>query len=214
MSDEAKRYFTGWPQKQWNANRVNKLCEILGDDWFPGKRILEVGAGHGENGKALIAKGADVLFTDGRQLFVDFLKEEGMNAQVLDLDGPWILNDKFDLIIHWGVLYHLDKWRESLTSALEHAPLICLETVVSMSEEPSFELKKKEDGYDQALHGTGTHMSTLCFENHLTSLGAIFIRYDDEKLNADACAQYSWLPGDIAGNNDWSRRFWMIERGI
>lgn len=210
--DELKYYFTGAAQKQWNSNRLGKLYEILGESWFPGKRILEVAAGHGENGKALAAKGASVLFTEGRELFVNFLKKEGLDAQVLDLDGAWTLDEQFDLIVHWGVLYHLDKWKESLESALEHAPLVCLETIVSESRELTFELKRKEDGYDQALLGTGTIMSAEYLESHLSSLGATFVRYDDLSLDANGCANYSWFPGEPKIDLNWRRRFWMVRK--
>lgn len=211
-NEEHRKYFTGHPQKQWNDNRLKKLYEILGEEWFVGKRILEVASGHGDNGAALVDKGASVLFTDAREIFVNFLKEEGLEAKVLDLDGAWLLDEKFDLIIHWGLLYHLDKWKESLVAALDHSPLICLETIVDVSEDSTFELKRKEDGYDQAFSGTGTIMSVQHLESFLASLGATFVRYDDLSLNASGCADYTWLPGDPKVDVNWRRRFWMVRR--
>lgn len=212
MAEERRNYFTGASQKQWNLNRLNKLYSILGEDWFKDKRVLEVATGHGDNGKDLVLKGASVLFTDAREVFVAFLKEEGFEARVLDIDGSWTLDEKFDLIVYWGVLYHLNNWKESLKSALDHTDLLCIESIVSFLDGPEYEEKRNEEGYDQAFSGTGTLMAVENFENYITSLGAAFVRYDDANLNTDRCANYTWVPGERDVNTNWRRRFWMVRK--
>jgi SAM-dependent methyltransferase len=208
-------YFNSPLQRSWNAARVKKLVSILGEEWFLNKNILEVGCGHGNNGKALISFGAKVTFTDGRQRFVDFLKAEGFNAYVMDQDKEWSLSGNYDLIIHWGVLYHLDNWKQDLKCALDRAPLLCLESEIHGSPDPLFEKKNDEiDHYDQALNRVGTLVSAKHLENYIESLGATFVRYDDEKLNAHPVANYSWKEEDRPGFQSGQRRFWMIRRSL
>jgi hypothetical protein len=211
MAEERSQFFTGGAQKQWNTNRLRKLYQILGDDWFKNKKVLEVASGHGDNGKDLVLKGAKVVFTDAREIFVNFLKEEGLDARVLNIDGSWSLDEKFDLVLYWGVLYHLDHWKESLKSTLEHTDLLCIETIVSLQDGLDYEEKVTEEGYDQAFSGTGTRMAVENFENYIIALGATFIRYDDLDLNADACASYTWT-GTEDVNVNWRRRFWMVRK--
>lgn len=207
-----ENYFHHEPQFDWNKKRVNKLLSILGDGWIAGKKVLEVGCGHGENGKALIAAGAQVLFTDGRELHLDFLKKEGLNTFLMDQDKEWTIEGQFDLIVHWGVLYHLDNWKQDVKCALDRADLLCLETEIFDTDDPTFEQKKGEiDHYDQALNRTGTVLSGKCFENYITSLGATFVRYDEEVLDSHAMV-YSWKDGSRPGFTIGQRRFWMIER--
>ena len=111
MSSYNGSFFNHQGQTKWNLTRLNKLGHILTPDWFNGKSIIEVAAGHGVNGRALITMGAEVTFTDGRPYHVNFLKTLGLNAHVMDQDQPWTIHRQFDLIVHWGVLYHLKNWR-------------------------------------------------------------------------------------------------------
>jgi SAM-dependent methyltransferase len=208
-----ENYFNHGPQTDWNLKRLTKLVEVLGgEEWLRGKKVLDVGCGHGENGKALRTSGADVTFTDGREVHIGFLKEEGLDAFVMDQDKEWTVEGQFDLIVHWGVLYHLNNWKQDVKCALDHAPLVCLETEIWDTDEPTFEHKRGEsDHYDQALNGTGTVLSAKCFEEYLTSLGATFTRFDDEDLDSHSMV-YSWKEGSRPGFVMGQRRFWLIER--
>lgn len=218
-------YFNHAGQTAWNLSRLNKLARILGPGWFEGKSVLEVGSGHGMNGRALIVAGANVTFTDGRALHVDFLKSLGLNAHVMDQDKDWAIDGVFDrrfspnhmvwfdLVVHWGVLYHLENWRQDLKCALEHTSLMCLETEIVDSDDPLCERKVAEiDNYDQALNRTGMIMSAQCLENYLTSLGATFTRYDDEDVDSKPWGDYSWKSKNDGGFHQGQRRFWMVTR--
>jgi 2-polyprenyl-3-methyl-5-hydroxy-6-metoxy-1,4-benzoquinol methylase len=89
-------------QFEWNTKRLNKLVSLLGPRWFAGKKILEVGAGHGSTGKSLLWLGAHVVFTDARSVHVNHLKSCGLDAHIMDQDSEWTIQGPFDLIIHWG----------------------------------------------------------------------------------------------------------------
>ncbi len=211
----AEQYFQHEGQCDWNRKRLNKLVSILGAGWFPNKRILEVGCGHGQIGMELAERyGSDVTFTDGRSLHIDRIREKGFPAFVMDQDLPWTIGGQFDLIIHFGVLYHLDNWKQDIRCALTYAPLVCLETEIWGTDYPHFEHKKYEtDTYDQAVNRIGTVMSAQCFEDVLTGLGANFTRYDDEDLDSGTM-RYSWKGKQTPEFTTGQRRFWMIRKDI
>lgn len=114
----------------WRETRIQKLISILGKDWFPGKTILELGSGHAHIGNALSQLGAIMTCTDGRSEHVDFIKQTYPHIETfqLDQDKPWNLNRQFDLVINWGVSYHLDDWQTDLITSILHGRMVSLET--------------------------------------------------------------------------------------
>lgn len=99
--------------------------------------------------------------------------------------------DRLDLIVHWGVLYHLDNWRKSVRDAVELADFVTLETEVCDSDDPEFELKFAERGYDQALDGTGSRPSPAMVEAFLRDTGSVFDRVIDDRCNS-GFHRYDW----------------------
>jgi 2-polyprenyl-3-methyl-5-hydroxy-6-metoxy-1,4-benzoquinol methylase len=200
----------------WSTKRINKLVSILGYQWFAGKRILDVGCGHGNNGKSFVKLGASCKFTDGREQHVNALKEEGATVEFMDQDKPWtIVDEHFDLIIHWGVLYHLDNWKQDLACATAISSLISLESVVANSDDSDRDEKIQEIGSslnDHALNQVATTMSATNVEQHLTSLGWSHIRYDHSDLNSSP-HHYDWTVTN-AGNVHGQRRFWLCGKGL
>jgi len=198
---------------KWRETRINKLVSILGKDWFKGKTVLECACGLGHVGEELMNKyGAIVTFAEGRDIFVYETKKRLPSAEVivLDNDSDWNLNRKFDLLIHWGLLYHTDNWKRDLENAVKHADIISLETVV-YDIEGRKEIKIREGGHHHgATHGIGTRASVEAIESHLESLGTIFQRYDDKDLNAEYF-QYDWKSTGNGRHGDNTRRFWMID---
>ena len=130
----------------------------------------------------------------------------------LNQNKIWELEKKFDIVIHWGVLYHLNDWKSDLISTLKHSDLIFLESEVSDSDDVNFDLKIKEkDGYDQALDGIGSRPSANNVELFIKNLGFDIERFDDENLNS-TFHQYNWK---VTNTNTWRhglRRFWIIKK--
>ncbi len=197
----------------WRQTRINKVRQILGADFAKGKTILELACGHGHTGLQLAGEGATVTFAEGRPEHIEALLAKAPDADViqLDQDKSWDLGRKFDLVIHWGVLYHLDNWKEDLRCTLNHSDLVCMETEVADSSDPKFEIKQSEEGTDQALNGTGSHPSPAMIEEYLTSLGATFVRYDDSDINS-LFHHYDWPVRETKQWKPGQRRFWMIRK--
>jgi hypothetical protein len=199
----------------WTAKRTAKLISILGADWFPGKRVLDVGCGHGNNGKCFQSLGSQVVFSDARVEYVDALIKDGCDARLMDNDKEWTIDGPFDLIVHWGLLYHLDNWKLDLKCAIERSPLICLESTIASSPNPTYEEKPLEPtsaGQDHAFNGVGSILNAQHLEDYMQELGCSCVRYDSPELN-EAAHCYSWQESG-EGYQYGHRRFWMIKKDV
>jgi hypothetical protein len=201
----------------WRNTRLNKIEKIFGKEFFQNKTILELGCGQGHIGRKFKEWGAKVTFAEARKELVDSMKQLMPDEEViqLNLEENWDLKRKFDIVIHWGVLYHLDNWKQDLECAINHGNLIFLETEVCDSDDPNLELKVVEHGgWDQAYNENkmGTRPSYTMVEKYLTKYNTKFTRYDDSDLNALHYHRYDW---PITNQGHWEhgmRRFWIVEK--
>ena len=198
----------------WRVSRISKLVSILGGkEWFVGKRILELACAYGHTGSILQQMGATVTFAEGRrEQYNEIKKKAGASPVIiLDQDKPWELNQKFDLIIHWGVLYHLKNWERDLITTLKHSPLICMETEVVDLDDPYAQVESPENAgnADLSMYGQATFPSPANIERVLTANLAKFIRHDDVDLNA-GYHHYDWESKNSGKFGEGQRRFWFI----
>lgn len=199
----------------WRQNRIKKLTSILGGrEWFKNKTVLELGCGVCHVGMEMWSMGSKVTCTTGHVRDYNYNKKtfsDKLECLYMDQDKEWGLGRVFDLVIHWGVLYHLDNWKADLKTALNHGHYVCLETEVADSPDPNFEIKYPEGWYDGAVNGVGTRMTPAGIEQLITECGRTFTRYDDDDIGFDYHT-YSWKEGSIP--NTWKsgyRRFWFIK---
>lgn len=199
---------------EWRVKRVNFIEKLYGKSFFREKTILELGCGHGHIGRYLQNQlGAKVTFADARQEHLDVIKSIMLNADVVNIDQnkPWNLNRKFDLIIHWGVLYHLDDWRQDLECAANHSTLIFLESEVCDSEDYEYEIKLDAvEGYDQDCGLKSTRPSAAAVEDKLINMGRMYRRFDTNELNSDFHV-YDWVSTNSGIWTKGQRRFWIVD---
>lgn len=207
---------------QWRITRVSKILEILNNN-ISGKKVLELACGYGNIGLYLKSLGADVTFADARQSHLDLVIQKDITSKtiLIDQDSMWNINQKFDLIIHFGVLYHLNNWRQDLECALNHTDLLFLESAVAdASYEFEYKLYEEYEGGQNAYNHIGTLPSATSIENHIKQLGCSFQRFDDDKLNT-RYFKYDWTVSDpdlsdihVTSYEDkplyGGRRFWLI----
>jgi len=65
--------------EEWKNKRVKKIENIFGRDWFCGKSILELGAAHGDVGSHFLKLGAEVIFTDIKEEYLQSIKDKIMD---------------------------------------------------------------------------------------------------------------------------------------
>lgn len=219
--------------EEWVAKRVGKIRNIFGDKWFQNKKILELGACHGDNGIEFLKLGADVTFSDVRQELLDNitlkLKEfHYVPATILlNQEDEYTLDKKYDLVLHMGLLYNIKDWKNSIRCALNHTNYMILDTLVcpEPDQDGQVEIINQDFMYGPYNSNIMSTVSQEVIENELISLGCKFIRFDDPALNTAG-----WFFNDCFTTNiyDWTyesynlgvhnltngfpciRRFWLI----
>ena len=190
MTDEQdlRKLFTGH-YVNWREKRIAKIESIFGREFFRGKSLLELACGFGHTGKYFREElGALVSFAEVDARFLPIIQERNPGADIygLNQEGRWQLPRRFEVIIHFGVSYHLVNWRQDLQSTMAHTDLIIFETEITNSLKPDrvrvFEELKL---FDQGVHpsGMGTRPSSACMEAEIVKNGWSFTRYDDADLN-------------------------------
>lgn len=178
--------------EQWFKKRTERIIKIFGSDWFALKNILELGACHGDIGVELVKLGSNVLFSDARQENLNEIYSKlpfKPKTLLLNQNFSYYLNKKFDLVLHLGLLYHIENWKNDLRCAMDHSNLMILETSVNP-------IRGSDDYFDgmsnyayegvNCLHPVFTQESV---EQELTDIGCKFFRFDTSELDCD----WAWL---------------------
>lgn len=200
----------------WRIRRVAAIVDHYGENWFHGKKILELGCGYGDIGHVFMTLGAEVIFAEGRPDNCEVLRRNFPKNRVYQMncenEWPFPWDENFDLILHMGLLYHLDNFQFSLDKCVEHTNRLVIETEVCDSDNPDTILKIDEnaDGYDQSMLGRGSRPSGACIERYFQKAGWAYERITDSRCNA-IFHVYDW---PINNTNSWRnglRRFWFCE---
>lgn len=210
----AQERFTGH-YELWRMKRITAIVDHYGESWFRGKSVLELGSGYGDIGFVFSTLGAEVTYAEGRQDNYDVLRRRFPNSRIYHMncenEWPFPQGEHFDLIIHMGLLYHLNDFQFSLEKCLSHTDELILETEVCDSADPYMVLKTEEEGWDQALDGTGSRPSGAFIERFLSEHGWSYERVMDSRCNA-LFHVYDW---EIENTNTWKnglRRFWFCKK--
>lgn len=108
------------PTGRWNLENEkfrkeapSLVCQYtsLPEEWFKGKKVIDVGCGAGRYSWALCKLGAEVLSVDQSQYGLEKTKKackDFKNHRIMqvDLSKPLTLNETFDLVWCFGVLHH------------------------------------------------------------------------------------------------------------
>ncbi len=182
-------------------------------------KVLEVGAGIGHIGAAFAQLGFDVTSTDGRPEYVERMKLEGWKAFVLDLDKTGVdqVGD-FDLILAFGVLYHLAEPEHFLRSCGKKAQVLLLETAVCDSDQLVVHRIVEPKGWrgqDQALSGFGCRPSPAWVEQMCRLAGFDSVRDISSPIANWGKGKFDWEPKN---SGEWKRdsvnfrKMWTCEK--
>lgn len=193
---------------------MNGIKKYISPEYFKSKTLLEVGCGYADIGNMFYELGANVTSCDGREehLMVVNQKYPHIKTMIFDGDNDSII-DKYDIIVHWGLLYHLNEIEIHLEKISQKCDILLLETEVSDSDDNNFYISTNEQGFDQALNNTGIRPSPCYVENILEKNGFHFKLIKDPILNSGFHC-YDW---DISNSKTWRhglRRFWICWKNI
>jgi SAM-dependent methyltransferase len=205
----------------WRVTRCNKMLEIYGVDYFKGKKILELGAGHGDIGAFFAELGAQVLCLEGRIQNVNFArlkhhKIENIKFEQFNLENDFSHFGRFDVIINFGLIYHLKNVDAHLKCCFATANEIILETVVCDSTDPHkiFFLAERREVDEDSLDGIGSRPSPFYIERIAAENNFDFTRCFTPDLNYTHQFSYDWKhKNDNQISDDFIlRRFWRLQK--
>jgi hypothetical protein len=193
----------------WRLSRMSGIKKYINKEYFKSKTLLEIGCGYADNGNMFYELGAIVTSSDVRNEHLDIVKKKYPHITTLLIDGDNLnIPERYDIILHWGVLYHLNEIEIHLQKISEKCDILFLETEVSDSDNASFSINTTEKGYDQAFNKKGIRPSPSYIERILHKNGFQYKLIKDPILNSGIHI-YDW---DIRNSNTWRhglRRFWI-----
>lgn len=195
----------------WQKNRINFLINKYSQSFFKDKTILELGPYNGYIGARFQQLGAKVTCVEGRQSNVESIKYHYPQLNVIlgNLDTPEWVYGKFDIIINFGLLYHLEKYhKEHLLNCLKNCNLMFLESVIYDSNIDEI-YKVNRVGSDQSLSEIDGYPSQSYVENVFNSNNFLYERFFDKSLNGNG-HKYDWLSTGKKVFDDCARRFWIV----
>jgi hypothetical protein len=195
----------------WQVNRINFILSKYPKEFFKGKRILEVGAYNGYIGAYFNALGAEVHCLEGRAENVENIKRDYPNvtAEVANLDSPEWKWGRWDIIINFGLYYHLENFhKEHLKNCINNCDLMFFESVIFDTSKPEI-FFRQESGDDQSLGETGGTPSTSFVENIFKESNINYTKYTDASLN-NYQHKYDWPDAGFRIFNQFNRRFWIV----
>jgi hypothetical protein len=198
----------------WRISRMKAIKKYILPEFFKSKTLLELGCGYADIGNMFYELGSNVTSSDGRKEYLNVVKQKYPHIKTLTLDcDNDIIKENYEIIVHWGLLYHLNEIEIHLENVSQKCNILLLETEVSDSDDKQFYISTIENGYDQALNNKGIRCSQYYIENILEKNGFQFKLIKDPILNSDFHC-YDW---GINNSNNWVhglRRFWICWKNI
>jgi hypothetical protein len=194
----------------WISSRFNGLNKYINPEYFRSKTLLELGCRYGDNGNKFHEYGAIVTSCDARKENLDITNRRFPHIKTfcIDLDNEDI-EEHYDVILHWGTLYHLSEIETHLEKISNRCNVLLLESEVSDSDDKTFYISVQEhDAYDQSFNSKGIRPSQQYVEDVLSKNGFQFELIKDPILNSDFHV-YDW---EIKNTKTWRhglRRFWI-----
>jgi len=193
---------------------MNGIKKYISSDYFKNKTLLEVGCGYADVGNMFHELGSIVTSSDVRKEHLDVVQQNYPHIKTLLMDNDSDdIKDKYDIIVHWGLLYHLKEIEIHLEKVSNKCDVLLLETEVSDTDNAQFYISTNEEGYDQAFNNKGIRPSPNYIENVLEKNGFKFKIIKDSILNSSFHC-YDW---DIDNTNSWRhglRRFWICWKNV
>jgi len=198
----------------WIKSRMNGINEYISPEYFKCKTLLELGCGHAHVGQKFHEWGAIVTSSDARKEHLQVVNDVYPHIKTLTFDADKDdLEDTYDIILHWGVLYHISEIEKHLEKISHKCNVLLLETEVCDSDDRSFFITTNEEGYDQAFNKKGIRPSPAYVEKVLEKNGFQFKLVKDPILNS-GFHRYDW---NMENTKTWAgglRRFWICWKNV
>jgi len=227
IGKEKKHFFDMSHYVAWDCSRIEAIKRYYPKNFFVGKKVLEVGCGWAAIGNAMHQLGADVTVSDARAEHIEEVRKRypHLKTHVYDLEyskkDDWNFpEEKYDIIIHFGVLYHLSNPVENLKFISDRCDYLIIETEVLDSKDSNLvnlvkeePLKWKDGAWGNAFSGIGSKPSYGLVESTLEKNGMIVTKAPNPELLNAADHKYDWIKKDTGQlNGVCQRAMWFCEK--
>jgi 2-polyprenyl-3-methyl-5-hydroxy-6-metoxy-1,4-benzoquinol methylase len=207
--------FSGGFYRSWRKKRFDSILKHYGKEFFQDKTVLELAAANGDLGNMFHEVGSKVTCFEGRQGNVDVLKEKypHLDAHVVNLDEPTRLTEnKFDVVLHIGLLYHLLNMESSLVEAMKCCDHLILETEVMDSDvDGYFVTTEDHTRMTSSLDGVSTRPTNAMLKRIIEDNG-FSIEYPENPKTINTHPYiYDWNPNNH-GLLYGARILWFLRR--
>lgn len=197
----------------WQNNRINYVLSKYGKEFFEGKKILELGPFNGYIGAVFQSLGAEVKLIEGREKNVEGIKSiyPNLDVECANLDTSDWNWGTFDIIINFGLFYHLEKFhKEHLTNCVNNCDLLFFESVIYDSFENEL-FFRQESGHDQSMSDVGGIPTTYFIESIFQQEGVSYKKICAPELG-DGNHHYDWVDSNTKKMDPFARRFWIVKK--
>jgi 2-polyprenyl-3-methyl-5-hydroxy-6-metoxy-1,4-benzoquinol methylase len=196
-------YYKTWVEKRFSVIKKEITNVFKDPEYFSDKTVLELGALYGFFGTKFHESGSNVTCYEGREENLEVLRSNYpfLKSHLVDCDKLKI-NEKYDIILHAGLLYHLKNVKENLIECLNSCNLLILETenINSSENELIFEVENassycnlssltNSDATDIVSKTSRKYLETIFQEN-----GFDYVLIKDGDLNLTPYV-YDWEVG-------------------
>lgn len=186
----------------WNKSRINTVIDYYGKKFFKNKTLLEVGCGWADMGAYFNSIGANVSVSDAREEHINVIKTRHPELKGFVIDSEeteWKYDDsKYDIILHFGLLYHLQNPEENLKMVCDRCDTLIIETEVLDSDDPNRIIFKDEEtkwdsgAWGMAFNGTGSLPSYAWVERILNECGMEATPIPKPQMANSGAHRYDW----------------------
>jgi len=197
----------------WNQKRIKGIIDQYGYKFFYGKKLADLGCGHGDLSGTLYRLGSEITAVDARQdhLKVVSKKFPGIKVVRANLEGPWpFFGTKFDMVLDLGLICHLASIDDHLKAVCSSTTYLIIETAVCDSDDPNkiIQVPEAKEAYDLSFSGTASRPSAAYIERILNDCGMNFKRMDNPKFNSSEY-KYDWVGKNDNSTDIYKRRIWF-----
>jgi hypothetical protein len=198
---------------EWQMNRIKYILKNYPDTFWKDKKVLELGSFNGVIGNHFRRLGANVLSIEGRMDNVNNIKKSFPELNIIqsDLDTKGWHFGKFDVIINFGLIYHLENYHnENIINCINNCEILFLETVVYDSDE-STKFRNNEGGIDQSLSDVAYIPTRKYIEEIFEKLNISYTIHNNPEINGGG-HYYDWIENNSGTSTGCNRRFWIIKK--
>ena len=114
--------------KTWINSRYNVIIKginkVFGENFLHGKTLLELGAAHGDFGYKFYELGMKITCIEGRPENLAILRNKHPYfTSILEDMDRYHIEQKYDIILHAGLLYHMKNIERNLENCLQNCDI-------------------------------------------------------------------------------------------